>query len=115
MSEKVKLPKEVCKALDFVKNSVLNSNIIRRNIERTWSDKYHCLNEIDTDLLMQALVLGYESELTAEEQIKELYKHGAEGDDGIYHYDIRQKAILDTLKILGIHYDWMDDAELNTF
>jgi hypothetical protein len=116
MTEKVKLPKEVCDALDYAVNECAHKkpNIVAITLSRNWhgtQKEFFVLNKQDTEVIMRALVLGYEPELSAEEQIKELYNHGAKGDDGIYHYDIRQKAILDTLKILGIHYDWMDDSE----
>lgn len=107
--EKVKLPREVCDALDDVKNSVGNKNIIRRNIERTWNDKYHCLNEVNTDLLMRALVIGYEPELTAEEQTKACYFDIYSSDN--HANKAYKEGIRDALKAHAIHYDWMDDAE----
>lgn len=72
MSEKVKLPKEVCKALD-------------------WAKKH--------GYLLPALTLGYEPEVTPEERIKERYKNGFRGDSqGIFRAGIREALQIHGIK-----------------
>lgn len=110
MSEKVKLPKEVCNALDIVKAKDLsNVEIYRMSTEKAWSaSQLTILNLVTLDLLMRVLVLGYEPELTAEEHLKNLYM---EYKTETLYCNGFQNGILKTLEILGIHYDWMEDAE----
>lgn len=112
MSEKVKLPKEVCNALDIVKAKDLsNVEIYRMSTEKAWSaSQLTILNLVTLDLLMRALVLGYEPEMTKSEQLEDLYWNSIY-QKGEYEEDVHQQAMRDTLKILGIHYDWMEDAE----
>ncbi len=104
MSEKVKLPKKVCDALCDVKKVNINSTFMRKHLDDSWDGEYNCLNEleIDTDLIINALVLGYEPELSAEEQVKELWNISNE---------YVQRSLKRALKIHGIHYDWMEDAK----
>lgn len=113
MSEKVKLPKEVCDALDKVMNPPFNyisSKIITNTVNQSWGFEKNVLNTVSVELLMRALVLGYEAELTAKEQIKHLYKYTPfmRGQGEVLSY---QKGIIDTLRVHGIKYDWMDDVE----
>lgn len=89
MSEKVKLPKEVCEALNFLKKN---------------------------NQLKNVLIFGYEPELTAEEQIRKLYTipptKGYENQKRADHEKSYCGGIVDTLHILGVHYAWMEeDAE----
>jgi hypothetical protein len=76
MSEKVRLPKEVCDALDFLR--ITKNNSCSEIVYRLYGKNVHLpdvlLNQ-NSETIMQALVIGYEPELTAEEQIKELYKY----------------------------------------
>ena len=82
MSQKVKMPKEVCDALDFAKKH---------------------------DYLVKALIFGYEPETTPEGQIKKLWDEQEKVCD--FANGIRE-GIKQTLLIHGIHYDWLDgDAE----
>lgn len=115
MSEKVKLPKQVCDALDKLQYKYSKCDILYRNMNSRWVGEYEVINDIDEDLLMIALVLGYEPELSAEEQIKELYMRpptkGYENSNRREHEKSYCGGMLDTLEILGIHYDWMEDAE----
>jgi hypothetical protein len=109
MTEKVKLPQYVCDVLDELKSEGTTKS-------RTFADYYHNrLNErfpelpkhkIPTDTLMDALTLGYEPEASAEEQLKQLYSMNLAMLEKNYC-----QGIIDTLKILGIKYDWMDGAE----
>lgn len=72
MSEKVKLPKDVCDALDWVKKH---------------------------GYLLPALTLGYEPEVTPEERIKERYKNGFKGNSqGIFRAGIREALQIHGIK-----------------
>lgn len=111
MSEKVKLPKEVCDALDIAKSMfpLSNSMIIKLTYLKEWEmDDDIVLNKQNADVIMRALVLGYEPELSAEEHLKNLYM---EYKTETLYCNGFQNGILKTLEILGIHYDWMEDAE----
>jgi len=110
MNEKVKLPREVCQALDEAKfiHPTSNYTIVARTFDEEWrTPETKILNSIDTDTIMQALVLGYEVENTAEEKVKNLYLKSALSSN------ICEKrycdGIRDTLKAYGIKYDWMAD------
>ncbi len=110
MSEKVKLPKDVCDALDKVFDVGYSpSQIISTCYHQVFPiDEWAVLNEQIADVLMRALVLGYEPELSAEDELKNFYKkHQKVGE----YFDGVQKGIEETLRIHGIHYDWMEDAE----
>ena len=113
MSEKVKLPKNVCDALylmtEFYKypESKIVSYIVKKSFDVDLDQRLLCLNEQDADAIMRALVLGYEPELTPEERIKGRYKNGFRGDSqGIFRAGIRE-----ALQIHGIKYDWLEGAE----
>lgn len=117
MTEKVKLPKEVCDALDSITTYAEDSEIVHLVFTGacdTWDTQR--LSKVTPNTIMRALVIGYEAEMTAEEQIKELYQDtlmmksasltSSAIDEG-YRMGIR-----DALRIHGIHYDWLEgDAE----
>lgn len=108
MSEKVKLPKEICVLLDRVRQDLsCDSTIIYKSYNKSWKLEEGRLNYIDKGVLMRALVLGYEPEMTPEEQLKELYS--TEFPEGtIDENSAFRMAIRETLRIHGIHYDWLD-------
>jgi predicted small secreted protein len=116
MSEKVRLPKDVCDALDAVGKVHTYKTIISRHITKSWHEEYEILNEgnMGTILLMRALILGYEPELSVEEKAKELFFNCNEnqfaGFDGPYTI-VYRLGIIDGLRTHGIHYDWMEDAK----
>lgn len=89
MSQKVKLPKEVCDALDFAKKH---------------------------DYLVKALIFGYEPEMTPEEQMKEAYLLNKDMEiKDVFEQGMQvgySMGVRETLRIHGIHYDWLEgDAE----
>jgi len=115
MSEKVRLPKEVCDALGLAKSFYSVESITYMSYRKQWSDdSLMILNKIDSLLVMRALVLGYEPELSAEEKAKELFFNCNEnqfaGFDGPYTI-VYRLGIIDGLRTHGIHYDWMEDAK----
>lgn len=108
MSQKVKLPKAVCDALEDVRNNMFNyshSAVVSKTLNKDWErHELKVLNGQNADVIMCALVLGYEPELTPEERIKERYKNGFRGDSqGIFRAGIRE-----ALQIHGIKYDWLE-------
>jgi hypothetical protein len=116
MIEKVKLPKAVCDALDyameqnwsylFLANSRSNGDLYKLSK----SHPAFAFNNCNLNEIMRAYVLGYEPELTPEEQIKKLYQYGAH-DSWEFEKGYRT-AVRDALRIHGIEYDWMkDDAK----
>lgn len=107
MTEKVKLPKDVCDALDKAKAKGFNwFEILENTHHELWHiEEFEILNLQLYGDIMRALVLGYEPELTPEERIKERYKNGFRGDSqGIFRAGIRE-----ALQIHGIKYDWLED------
>lgn len=114
MTEKVKLPKEVCDALDEAKKEILGISYYRivRAVLAV-NSKYKNIeyfNEQNADAIYLALTFGYEPELSAEEQIKNLYSKKY-NNNFITATEANKFAIKEMLKILGIHYDWIEDAE----
>ena len=104
MTEKVKLPKAVCDALDYAKLLLTSSTIVSRTNMKAWTNKnVLILNLQDSDKIMRGLEHGYEPELTPEEQLKFMLtkKH----DKNI---DYKSGAWY-ALKIHGIKYDWLEE------
>lgn len=115
MSEKVKLPKQICDALDVVSKGLSNYEIVFGCANMFFGEKYYanfketveCLNEACEEDLMRALVLGYEPGITEENQIKDLYFLNIDFDTP-YFRGFRE-GISNALRIHGIKYDWLDD------
>lgn len=112
MTEKVKLPKKVCDALDLMTEfykypeSKIVSYIVRKSFDVDLDERLLCLNEQDADAIMRALLLGYEPEVTPEEQIKNLYENHLKTSSAHHIYQV---GIRDALRIHGIHYEWLED------
>lgn len=112
MSEKVKLPKEICDALDLLKQDVHSDEIyiLRKTKAKIWAlnSPYTVLNDQEFQIIMRALVLGYKPEENAEEQIKKLYNDFNVGNVGTEFWDFGYcEGVRDALRIHGIHYDWL--------
>lgn len=106
MNEKVKLPKDVCDALDSITTYAEDSEIVHLVYTGTcvtWDTKR--LSQVTPNTIMQALVIGYEPYITPEEQIKELWKQQEKVCD--FANGIRE-GIRQTLLIHGIKYDWLE-------
>lgn len=108
MSEKVKLPKAVCDALDeIISNEFIPSEIVVRTFNAQWKEKIRLvLNSFDVEIIMRALVLGYEPEMTPEEQLKfvltKVHDKNIDYKSGAWY----------ALKVHGIKYEWLEgDAE----
>jgi hypothetical protein len=118
MNEKVKLPKDVCDALDLVQKvyemspASIVMDVLQK--EHDYDDRIKVLNKQEAGIIMRALVLGYEPELSEEEKAKKLFFDCNEkqfaGFDGPYTI-VYRLGIIDGLRTHGIHYDWMEDAE----
>lgn len=104
MSEKVVLPKEVAEAIEELRvEGVRNFYIMTRAKGAIFSEPDLVLKawafdgdgEGSTDLLMQALVNGYETENSAEENVREYYED--------YETTTEEALVIrKTLKLLGI-------------
>ena len=104
--ETVKLPKELCNILDEVKKQCPNGYLLLRTINRWWTGDYDVLNEIDEDLLMEALVLGYEPELTPENTAERFFRFCPVRSCDTAR-DSYRRGMIKALEIHNIHYDWM--------
>ncbi len=110
MTEKVKLPKDVCEALDRAKKDFFDTDIIHDVATNNITRLEKVLVRQDANKIMRALVLGYEPELTAEQKLEELYWNPVDVEE--FEIEAHRKAIRDVFEIQGIHYDWLeDDAE----
>lgn len=108
MSEKVRLPKAVCDALDSVKDELSISNILMKSARNNLDIPYelvHC----DLEKIARALIIGYEPELTPEEEIIRRFFDNSWKNSS--EYRCYQIGIRDALRIHGIKYDWLDGAE----
>jgi hypothetical protein len=116
MSEKVRLPKEVCDALDKVKKEFLGYSfhqIVNRLIDEDSAYKsIKFFNYYNADTIYRVLVMGYEPELSAEELMKEVYflPYEPEATPETMEEAFKE-GVRTALDIHGIHYDWMEDAE----
>ncbi len=99
MSEKVKLPKEICDALDYLRKNYSDTDVLFFHLKQNLqSEQYLSLSKTKSEIIMRALVLGYEPELSVEESTMQLWsKSNGYVKDGIR----------DALRIHGIRYDWM--------
>lgn len=67
MSEKVRLSREVCTVLETIQPFIPDSRIVANTADKSWTDEYLLiLNTQDSDMIMRALVLGYEPKEDAE-------------------------------------------------
>lgn len=109
MSEKVRLPKSVCDALDYcIKEKYADYEILAYAKDAQFVNNLEILNKQNPSELMRALVLGYEPEVTPEEQIKKIWDQNELVCD--FSNGIRE-GIKQTLFIYDIKYDWLEGAE----
>lgn len=114
MSEKVKLPKAVCDALNIARGyNIDTKGIIAKWNERRWFDPYfEPIWKYNLEIVKKALTVGYEPEPTPEEKIKELYDFQCSQKlfDDYYEGIFKgyKRGVSDALRIHGIHYDWLD-------
>lgn len=113
MSEKVLLPREVAEAIEYLrKKGYRNFTIMRLAFEahsdssviRKWA--FNINGRGTPDLLMKALVNGYEIEETPEEKLQRYYSDVNEQFNELLESDSRLYGVLEgienTLDILGI-------------
>lgn len=112
LSEKVKLPKEVCDLLDKAKYYYCEETIIYKAFRDEFDEEFKQISTVPSQIIMRALVLGYEPELSAEELTKEVYflPYEPEATPETMEEAFKEGVRI-ALDIHGIHYDWMDDAE----
>lgn len=114
MSEKVKLPKDVCDALDYATKHIPSNLILKYTDRCDWrAPETIILNDLSFDTVMQALVLGYEPALSPEEQSRKLFFETTsfrfKSTDDLL--DAYRKGVVDAIKAHGINYSWMEDSE----
>lgn len=109
MNEKVRLPKAVCDALEDVRNHMFNyshSAVVSKTLNKGWErHELKVLNSQNADVIMCALVLGYEPELTPEEQLKLIITKVHDKN-----IDFKYGAWY-ALKAHGIQYDWLEERD----
>ncbi|MED0704897.1 hypothetical protein [Aneurinibacillus aneurinilyticus] len=107
--DKVKLPKEVAQAIETLENAEITTfGIICSLAHERWghsehvSDAHKVLRRFsfgnsggNTDIILKALVNGYELELTPEEKVYEYYHEHTENSD-------EKVGVCRTLNLLGI-------------
>lgn len=114
MTEKVKLPKDVCDALDYFQRNYKNCHseliyLIVKQVPNKFDDNLLILMDQNADTIMRALVLGYKPKETPEEKI---YKRYMNGFSATHCREVFRAGIREALQIHGIHYDWLEgDAE----
>lgn len=110
---KVKVSREVAEAIERLrKNGHDNNSFIEGHVKYGYElDENKCLNELDTETLARALLIGYEVEETPEEEILEVYnfKYGAGWGAG-YTAGVRY-GIKKTLDVYGIKIKGVNDDE----
>jgi len=107
----VTLPRDICDALHDAQQGFTDVEIMEKCINKEWKSDLVILNKISIGLLMRAIVLGYRYETSISDQLKDLYWNDEECGGDMVAMHTRQNAILDTLKILGIKYDWMEGTK----
>lgn len=132
--EKVKLPKEVCEAIETMRsNEMTNYAIISSLNDSFWVKDKGCelsnvinANHVlydythqsplqNTELIIEALVNGYEVEPTPEKKLLEMYKQALQNhqnakiDEEIIYYSGYSQGILITLETLGIEIEGINE------
>lgn len=114
---KVKLPREVAEAIEFMREHGTSDYELIKRLASSQDTEGHsqvlrgwalCQNGGTSDLLMQALVIGYEVEKTPEERVKDKYAqiltwkraHHKDGEYGAA--DGREDGFRMALEALGI-------------
>ena len=113
---KVKLPREVAEAIEFMREHGTSDYELIKRLASSQDTEGHsqvlrgwalCQNGGTSDLLMQALVIGYEVEKSPEDAVREYYEDLSRVVGGYIGYEpaaarIRMRTIAKTLEILGI-------------
>ena len=105
---RIVLSRQVCDSLAQAQEEYTNGMIMRLNVTKGW-ERWPVLNDVPIESLMQALVNGYEYPQTPEDMLYDLYYDPAV-PGGLHATHAYRKAMKETLNILKIHYDWIDDA-----
>jgi hypothetical protein len=110
---KVKLPKAAADALDLAfslsnERKLTKVDMLYATKNKAWGEDFHALNLLDPLVMMDALVLGYEPELTQEQKAFRAYNLFSnttldEQEFWCYREGCRQMA-----KALGFDYHWLE-------
>lgn len=109
---KVRLPVEICEALDKVVGIKKMGEIISRTYSGKWGDpEVLVLNDlryldVEMDDFIRALINGYQPILTPEEKIKEIYFMPYNMGNRT-PWEAYKEGLEDACLIHGIRYDWM--------
>jgi len=118
MVKKIKVSKEVAKAIEYVKREGYDFNtILRVHINRGWHTTFSTplLHELSSEQLATALIVGYEVEMTPHEQIATIYNHHYSKFHHVEHKAEKYfskgyvKGIRFTLEKLGITIEGVND------
>ncbi|MCT6924594.1 hypothetical protein [Metasolibacillus sp.] len=108
MNEKVKVSREVAKAIEYVKENYKFESSLRVHLSENWhSSHLRCLKELSTEAFVSLLLNGYEIEETPEEKLLATYQRQRTWQETNDPYDRRAhtaygNAIVYTLDTLGI-------------
>lgn len=113
---KVAVPREVAEAIDHLRTITYSNHEIMRLALNVFGNPKACVvhgwafgsNGGGTpDLLMQALVNGYEIEKSPEDRVREYYERQIVKMPGYFNYEhaasrLRRSTVIETLDMLGI-------------
>lgn len=110
LNQKIKLPEEVCVALDKLKPKTYGLSHLRiatMIIDKSNSD-FHIsyFTEENADTLLKAIMYGYESDLLPEQRMKQNWEMPYYMKN-MSTSEAYQEGIKSALRIHGIKYDWM--------
>lgn len=117
---KVVLPKEVAEAIDNLrKQGITDYGIVVGTAEGYLGRNRVVVKEYfregtraNADLLMQALVNGYEVERTPHDELRDLYyEMSVAADSGSRYSHIGRRTVEKTLNILGITVEGINDTK----
>lgn len=113
-NEKITLPRGVSESIERLRSKGYTDAHIVHDIERGISSEVlneYFYDKASPDDLMRALVIGYEVERTPEERLRDYYEYLQRiKSDSIYD-DLRAEAVEETLDILGITVEGINDKE----
>lgn len=107
MAAKIQVSKEIFEALKYLQETNDNEFILGRHVHKDWAnEKLRCLNQITIVQLAEALLFGYEKELSPEERAKLALEKFAESSSKTLG-DYRQ-GMIDFANAHKISYVWLN-------
>lgn len=103
--DKVKIPKELADEIETIRKCArfTNKQIIaaKAREDKPFNDQYKALNDVDFDLLVKALVNGYQVAKTPEEEVRDYYNS--------FTIQFNKNVVRETLNRLGITIEGVND------